>query len=541
MHTLLKHYYNEPVVSSWFVSFMSHAQRVPSYALFPRLSNFVFFLARVMSSWRKKLPSACTICKRNTKYSCIKCGKSVCVRVECSIAEEKEDTLGWEANRSVGYCLPCAGTSTGAGQNEFCSENRHPSHDIEPAALENESFDEERSDNIEPACELACESDSGEDERFQSTEEEVKKVKRGRKASWNEDQITDMIDIIVNDDEMVKKLIFTNTKKASNSEVFKNVLTQLNEKYNATTGKDFPFVVAQMRNKFKWCVSTCKKICLTVKTASGITRFIEDKGYGKWFNLLYVLVKTRDSCKPENACEPSALGRDADCIDYGINEADDKGEGSSTSSNFTNKSSDLPFKQKVAPVKKPTFKKRKTDQLGKALELLQATIDHDPAKELLQILKEDMKASREQEMRYFQMMCGLINPTISPKPLANGNPHHYHSPTLQPFYYGTSPKEDQHQLSGFQAFNQSVQQNSVFLPYSASSRPHTPSSSNPLTVSPGSADQSFLNHVQAAGASQQQGFVPQYEELRPITPTYIYEDSTGPSEGGWDVTGRFGK
>ena len=57
--------------------------------------------------------------------------------------------------------------------------------------------------------------------------------------------------LIVNDDEMVKKLKFTNTKKASNSEVFfLNMLTRLNEKYNATTGKDFPFVVAQMRNKF---------------------------------------------------------------------------------------------------------------------------------------------------------------------------------------------------------------------------------------------------------------------------------------------------
>jgi len=32
---------------------------------------------------------------------------SVCVRVECSNAEEYEDTLGWEANRSAGYCLPC--------------------------------------------------------------------------------------------------------------------------------------------------------------------------------------------------------------------------------------------------------------------------------------------------------------------------------------------------------------------------------------------------------------------------------------------------
>ena len=60
-----------------------------------------------------------------------------------------EATLGWEANRSVGYCLPCAGAAAGAGQNEFCSENRHPSDDIEPAALENESLDEKRSDNIE--------------------------------------------------------------------------------------------------------------------------------------------------------------------------------------------------------------------------------------------------------------------------------------------------------------------------------------------------------------------------------------------------------
>jgi len=33
--------------------------------------------------------------------------KSVCVRVECSIAEEYEGTFGWEANRSAGYCLPC--------------------------------------------------------------------------------------------------------------------------------------------------------------------------------------------------------------------------------------------------------------------------------------------------------------------------------------------------------------------------------------------------------------------------------------------------
>ena len=165
------------------------------------------------------MPSARTICKRNTKCSCITCGKSVCVRVECSIDEEKEDTLWWEANRSVGYCLSCAGAAAGAGQNDFCSENRRPSDNIEPADLKNEPLDGERSDNTEPAYAIQ----PGEDERFQSSEEGVKKAKRGQKASWNEDQITRRIDIIVNDDEVVKKLIFTNAKKASNNEVFKNV------------------------------------------------------------------------------------------------------------------------------------------------------------------------------------------------------------------------------------------------------------------------------------------------------------------------------
>lgn len=178
-----------------------------------------------------------------------------------------------------------------------------------------------------------------------------------------------MIDIIVNDDEMVKKFIFINIKKVSNSEVFKNVLIQFNEKYNVIIGKDFLFVVVQMRNKFKWCVSICKKICLIVKIVLGIIRFIEDKGYGKWFNFFYVLVKIRDFCKLENVCEFFVFGRDVDCIDYGINEVDDEGEGSSIFFNFINKSFDFLFKQKVVFVKKFIFKKRKIDQFGKVFEL----------------------------------------------------------------------------------------------------------------------------------------------------------------------------
>ena len=45
---------------------------------------------------------------------------------------------------------------------------------------------------------------------------------------------------------------------------------------------------------------------MTIKTATGIKRFLDDKGCGDWFDKLYSIVKTRDACQPEQAVEPSA-------------------------------------------------------------------------------------------------------------------------------------------------------------------------------------------------------------------------------------------
>ena len=133
------------------------------------------------------------------------------------------------------------------------------------------------------------------------------KVKKcGRRSTWQQSHITDMVDLIVNDEDILKKLVFTNIKKSKNTDCYEKVLVQLNMKYQETTGNDFPFTVQQMRVKFKWCISVCKRICLTIKTASGVNNFVADKGYGDWFNLLYPLVKFRDSCQPERASEPSA-------------------------------------------------------------------------------------------------------------------------------------------------------------------------------------------------------------------------------------------
>ena len=46
--------------------------------------------------------SACLICFEQTKYICIGCGIPICNI--CGIPEMNEETRGWSASRSVGYC-----------------------------------------------------------------------------------------------------------------------------------------------------------------------------------------------------------------------------------------------------------------------------------------------------------------------------------------------------------------------------------------------------------------------------------------------------
>ena len=62
-----------------------------------------------------------------------------------------------------------------------------------------------------------------------------------------------------------------------------------------------------MRTKFKRCVSDCKQAALTIRTATGIKRFQEDRGLGNWFKPLFTVAQTRDSSQPDQAIEPSSL------------------------------------------------------------------------------------------------------------------------------------------------------------------------------------------------------------------------------------------
>ena len=124
-------------------------------------------------------------------------------------------------------------------------------------------------------------SDEEEEDASSKTKEKKEKEKKkpGRKSNWSSETIDDFIDIIVNDNYYQKKLVFTNTKNQKNGEIYEKILSVLKERA-AKRGELIQFTVAQLRNKFKECVSECKQAALTLKTTTGIKRFQEERGFG---------------------------------------------------------------------------------------------------------------------------------------------------------------------------------------------------------------------------------------------------------------------
>ena len=124
---------------------------------------------------------------------------------------------------------------------------------------------------------------------------------KAKKAAWTPRKMADVVDVVVNDDSFKKKLIFTNTSNATNSRIYESIIKEVQAR-TSERGEEFTFSITQVRNKLKKLISECKKVALTTSTISGINRF-QDK-YGKWFQLLYPIVKQRESCDPTQSLEP---------------------------------------------------------------------------------------------------------------------------------------------------------------------------------------------------------------------------------------------
>jgi len=237
------------------------------------------------------------------------------------------------------------------------------------------------------------EDGDGEDSISENADKKAKKA--GRKAKWSQSLSDDIIDIIISSDYYKKKLIFTNVKTQKNGQIYAEVLAELKKRCKSRN-ENVSFTVPQLRSKFKKLVAECKRVALTTKTSTGVKRFQDDKGYSTWFNQLFEVVKTRDSCRPELAVEPSSR--------EDVNQSTDNEGNSGASQGCAGK--------QFVPVKSaPTKKLKKEDPLVEAIHLMRSAIENDPTKQLMQFLKSDIEKSREHEVKLFQMLLTHSNPS----------------------------------------------------------------------------------------------------------------------------------
>ena len=101
----------------------------------------------------------------------------------------------------------------------------------------------------------------------------------------------------MDNDKYKEKLLFTNVKNVKNGQYYDKVIEELKEKCSEK-GEEFPFNVAQTRQKFKRCINTCRDAVMKVKTSAGIKRFQEDKELGSWFGKLLPIISSMDNCQP---------------------------------------------------------------------------------------------------------------------------------------------------------------------------------------------------------------------------------------------------
>ncbi|RMX52529.1 hypothetical protein pdam_00025468, partial [Pocillopora damicornis] len=149
------------------------------------------------------------------------------------------------------------------------------------------------------------ETDSNESNTGVSEQSELcsswREKRKGRRIIW-EKRCVNNLDAICTSVYCNKKLIFTYTKNLKNAEIHADVLKELDQKYEDGS---FPFSIDHLKNKFKICISECKKIALTVETSTGRKVVQDEKQLEEWFNQLFPLVQTRYSCNPHMAAKSS--------------------------------------------------------------------------------------------------------------------------------------------------------------------------------------------------------------------------------------------
>ena len=238
--------------------------------------------------------------------------------------------------------------------------------------------------------------------------------KAGRRGQWNFSLLDDFVDIIVNNENYKKRLIFQNTKYQQNGVLYNSIL-QEPKRTAVARGDVVEFTVSQLHNKFKQCVGDCKKAALMTKTATGGKRFPNERGFGLWFDHLFALIKTKGSCNPDKATEPSANTQDdvEGSVDTDVQERD------------------------FVPVrsKESAKRKKKDDSSSDVVQLVKSVVEREPKKDLIELMREEMRQSREHELSLYQhtfnsaktgsfappRLCPDISSSFRPNPYYQSN------------------------------------------------------------------------------------------------------------------------
>ena len=128
------------------------------------------------------------------------------------------------------------------------------------------------------------------------------KRKAGRKAIWPIEAVEEVARAICENETYRKRLIFTKNKASTSFEIYTEIVLQLKDRMQERQ-KTFEFSPEQTRNKFKSCISACKKASMTRRNGSGIKNFMQHQP--TWFQKLFAYVESKDSCNPDLADEPS--------------------------------------------------------------------------------------------------------------------------------------------------------------------------------------------------------------------------------------------
>ena len=275
-------------------------------------------------------------------------------------------------------------------------------------------FDNDRTENESPDtfAEHAEEVDTEEEEeqnrlgralelQGSASLKRKQKKKQGRKSFWPVDSVNELVGVICEDEYYRKKLIFTNNKAMKNSEIYAKVLKDAKNRL-AVREETFPFTIAQIRVKFKACISICKKAAMTRKTASGIDNFINDKGYGSWFKKLYPFIESRDSCNPDKGIEPP--------FEKLSQEMDSSPESSSVSNDFSSyHSAPKEIRKDLhVPVPRKRAKKDTTNSILKeAVTAFNNFVAKDSTECLLAYFREENEKSRQHERELAQMQMQM--------------------------------------------------------------------------------------------------------------------------------------